>query len=81
MTSDPRDQLDRISNDPAVMGGKPCIRGTRVTVGSILGLLAAGHSTEQVLEAYPYLQREDVLAALAYGALRAEEIDLPLRAS
>jgi uncharacterized protein (DUF433 family) len=75
------DQLDRITNDPTVMGGKPCVRGTRVTVGTILGLLAAGHSTEEVLEAYPYLQRDDILAALAYAALRTEEIELPLRAS
>lgn len=67
-------QPDRITHDPALMGGKPCIRGMRVTVGSVVGLLAAGHTTEQVLEAYPYLERDDVLAALSYAAWRAEEV-------
>ena len=57
--------LDRITVDPQVMDGKPCIRGMRVTVGMILGLLAAGHSIERVLEAYPYLEREDILQAIA----------------
>lgn len=77
----PPDPLERITNDPTVMGGKPCVRGTRVTVGTIVGLLAAERSIEDVLEAYPYLERADVLAALAYAAFRAEEIELPLRAS
>ena len=49
------------------MGGKPCIRGLRVTVGTIVGLLAAGHSEEEILQAYPYLEPEDIRAALAYG--------------
>ena len=74
-------QADRITLDPTVMGGKPCIRGMRVTVGAIVGLLAAGHSIDEVLEAYPYLERDDVLAALSYAAWRAEEVELPLRAS
>ena len=60
--------FERITFDPAVMGGKPCIRGMRVTVGMILGLLAAGRSADEVLQLYPYLQREDILAALAYAA-------------
>jgi uncharacterized protein (DUF433 family) len=55
------------------MGGKPCIRGTRVTVGTILGLLAAGHSRERTLKAYPYLAPEDLDEALAYAAWRLEE--------
>jgi uncharacterized protein (DUF433 family) len=55
------------------MGGKPCIQGTRVTVGTIVGLVAAGHSTEEILEAYPYLDAEDVEAALTYAAWRSEE--------
>lgn len=55
---------DRITHDPEVMGGKPCIRGMRITVGTILGLLASGHSEEEILEAYPYLDREDIRAAL-----------------
>ena len=73
--------LDRITHDPEVMGGRPCIRGMRLTVGTLVGLLAAGHSMEDVLKAYPYLEKDDVLAALSYAAWRAEEVDLPLRAS
>ena len=60
--------LTRITLDPAVMGGKPCIRGLRVTVGTVVGLLAAGHSTAQILDAYPYLEEEDIREALAYAA-------------
>ncbi|HOU90045.1 MAG TPA: DUF433 domain-containing protein [Polyangiaceae bacterium] len=75
------DLLDRITHDPAVMGGRPCIRGLRVTVGAILGLLAAGKSEAEILEAYPYLVIEDIRAALAFATLRAEESELPLKAS
>ena len=64
---------DRITTDPAVMGGKPCIRGMRVTVGVIVGLLAAGHTEREILDLYPYLEREDVSSALEYAAWRAEE--------
>jgi uncharacterized protein (DUF433 family) len=60
------------------MGGKPCIRGMRVTVGTIVGLMAAGKAIEEVLAAYPYIEREDVLQALTYAAWRSEEKDLPL---
>ena len=63
------------------MGGRPCIRGMRITVGTIVGLLAAGHTVEQILAAYPYLEREDIQAALSYAAWRSEEVDLPLKAS
>jgi uncharacterized protein (DUF433 family) len=66
-------QTARVTHDPAVMGGKPCIRGLRVTVGTILGLLASGHSRERILKAYPYLEAEDIDAALAYAAWRLEE--------
>lgn len=66
-------QLDRITLDPAVMGGKPCIRGLRVTVGTLLGLMATGVSRERILEAYPYLESADLDAALAYAAWRLEE--------
>jgi uncharacterized protein (DUF433 family) len=59
--------LVRITLDPDVMGGKPCIRGMRVTVGTILGLLASGHSEARVLEAYPYLEPGDIREALAYA--------------
>ena len=62
--------LDRITHDPAVMGGKPCIRGMRVTVGTIMGLLASGQSEEQILQLYPYLDTNDLRAALAYAAWR-----------
>ena len=66
-------QIPRITHDPTVMGGKPCIRGLRVTVGTILGLLAARQSRERILAAYPYLESEDLDAALAYAAWRMEE--------
>jgi uncharacterized protein (DUF433 family) len=72
------DLLDRITHNPAVMGGRPCIRGMRVTVGTIMGLLASGRSQSDILAAYPYLAPEDVQAALAYAAWRTKEIDLPL---
>jgi len=69
---------ERITFDPAVMGGKPCIRGMRVTVGTIVGLLAAGHTESEILKAYPYLEADDLRAALAYAAWRSQEIDIPL---
>ena len=75
------DLLSRITHDPVVMGGRPCIRGMRVTVGTIVGLLAAGHSTDEVLAAYPYLEAADIQAALSFAAWRAEEVELPLKAS
>lgn len=71
-------ELDRITFDPQVMGGKPCIRGMRVTVGTIVGLIASGATPEEILEDYPYLEREDITAALSYAAWRSEEIDVPL---
>jgi len=70
--------LTRITHDPAVMGGKPCIRGLRVTVGAIVGLVAAGHSNEEILRLYPYLTAEDIREALSYAAWRVEEVELPL---
>lgn len=73
--------LDRVTHDPGVMGGRPCLRGMRVTVGTIVGLLAAGRSEADVLAAYPYLEKEDLQAALSYAAWRAEEIELPIKAS
>jgi uncharacterized protein (DUF433 family) len=71
-------QLKRIKVDPQVMGGKPCVRNMRVTVGTIVGLIGAGRTTEEVLEAYPYLEREDILEALTYAAWRAEEAEVSL---
>ena len=73
--------LARITWDADVMGGRPCIRGMRVTVGTLVGLLAAGHTVDEVLEAYPYVVREDVLAALSFAAWRSEEVELPLKVS
>lgn len=68
----------RITHDPQVMGGKACIRGLRVTVGTILGLLAAQRSRDEILRAYPHLEPEDLDAALEYAAWRLEETELPL---
>ena len=70
--------LDRITLDPAVMGGKPCIRGLRVTVGTVVGLLAAGRSRDEILKAYPYLESEDIDQALTYAAWRVEEREVSL---
>ncbi len=70
--------LNRITQDPRVLGGKPCIRGLRVSVGTIVGLLASGHSHEEILKEYPYLERDDITAALAYAAWRSEEVEVPL---
>ena len=71
-------EFNRITHDPKVMGGKPTIRGMRVTVGAVVGLIGAGRTIEQVLADYPYLEREDVLQALRYAAWRAEDRELPL---
>jgi uncharacterized protein (DUF433 family) len=70
--------LDRITQQPEVMGGKACIRGMRITAGTIVGQIGAGHSIEEVLADYPYLEREDVLQALRYAAWRAEEREVVL---
>jgi uncharacterized protein (DUF433 family) len=69
--------LTRITLNPEVMGGKPCIRGMRVTVGAIMGLVGAGKTIDEVLQEYPYLEKEDVLQALTYAAWRAEERGVP----
>ena len=71
------DQLNRITFDPNVMGGKPCIRGMRVTAGMIVGLIASGHTKKDILKLYPYLEPGDIDEALAYAAWRVEEIDVP----
>jgi uncharacterized protein (DUF433 family) len=71
-------QFERITHDPAVMGGKPCVRSLRVTAGTIMGLLAAGKPRERILQAYPYLEPQDIDAALAYAAWRLEEREEPL---
>jgi uncharacterized protein (DUF433 family) len=70
--------LGRITFNPEVMGGKPCIRGLRVTVGTIVGLIAAGRTKDEILKLYPYLEPEDIDQALSYAAWRVEEIDVPV---
>jgi uncharacterized protein (DUF433 family) len=72
---------ERITVDPERMGGLPCIRDLRVTVGMILGQLAAGRTVEQVLDDYPYLERADVLAALEYAAAAVNEREVPVARS
>lgn len=71
-------QLNRITQRPEVMGGKACIRGMRVTVGMIVGQIGIGHSVEEVIKDYPYLEREDIMQALRYAAWRAEEREVLL---
>ena len=71
-------QLDRITQQADVMGGKACIRGMRVTVGMVVGQIGAGHSVDEVLADYPYLEREDILQALRYAAWRSEEREVIL---
>jgi uncharacterized protein (DUF433 family) len=70
--------LTRIRQDPQVMGGKPCVRGIRVTVGTIVGLLATGYTHGAILTEYPFLEEDDIYAALAYAAWRSEEVEVPL---
>lgn len=72
------EHFPRITVDPEVMAGRPCIRGMRVTVGMILGNLGAGVTVDRLLELYSYLEREDVLEALRYGSWLASERDLRL---
>ncbi len=74
-------QFDRITFDPQVMGGKPRLRGLRVTVGTIVGLIASGATPQEILDDYPYLEREDITAALSYAAWRVEEVEVPLTQS
>ena len=71
-------EIDRITQNPAVMGGKACIRGMRVTVGMIVGQIGAGVTIEKLLADYPYLEREDVLQALRYAAMLAQEREVVL---
>ena len=72
-------KLTRITLDPNVMGGKPCIRGMRVTVGMIVGMLASGHSKEDILRRYSYLEPADIDEVLAYAAWRVAEVEVPLQ--
>ena len=72
------EQLDRITQQPEVMGGKACLRGMRVTVAMVVGQIGAGRSVDDLLADYPYLEREDVMQALRYAAWRAEEREVML---
>lgn len=72
------EQLDRITHIPGLMGGKPTIRGMRVTVGMIVGQIGAGRKIEDLLDDYPYLEREDILQALRYAAYLAQGRDVVL---
>ena len=72
--------LNRITFDPQIMGGKACIRGMRVTVSTVVGLIASGYSNAAILKAYPYLEEEDISQALSYAAWRVQEIEVPLTA-
>ena len=72
------EQLDRITQQPEVMGGRACVRGMRVTVGMIVGMIGSGHTIDEVLADYPYLEREDILQALRYAAWRSEEREIIL---
>jgi uncharacterized protein (DUF433 family) len=71
-------EFDRITQNPGIMTGKPCIRGMRVTVGMIVGQIAAGHTPDELLVDYPYLEREDISQALRYAAWRVEEREVDL---
>ena len=71
-------KIDRITFNPNIMGGKACIRGMRVTVGTVVGLVASGYSNTDILKAYPYLEEEDIHQSLSYAAWRVEEIEVPL---
>ena len=73
--------LDRITVNPEVMGGKPCIREMRVTVGTIIGLIAEGHAVDEILKEYPYLEKDDIRQCLQYASMRVNEIDVPLSAA
>jgi uncharacterized protein (DUF433 family) len=69
---------ERITFDPDIMGGKPCIRGMRVSVGMIINHLACGYTIEEILKAYPYLEKDDIKAVLQYAAFRVEEREEPI---
>lgn len=72
------ERLERITRDPNVKGGKACVRGMRVTVGMIVGQIGAGRSVEQILDDYPYLERDDVIQALLYAAWLSQEREVVL---
>ncbi len=74
-------QFSRITQNPKIMGGKPCVRGMRVTVGMILGLLASNKSHDEILKAYPYLELADIHESLKYAAWRLMEFEVEIPAA
>ena len=72
-------RLDRLTRSVEVMGGRVCVRGTRVTVGALVGLMAVGLSVVEILDAYPYLDEQDVRQAVAYAAWRASDVEVGIR--
>ena len=71
-------RLERITFNPQIMGGKACIRGMRVTAGAIVAMVSTGHSFEDILIAYPYLELDDIKQSLQYAAWRVQEIEVPV---
>ncbi|MSS67593.1 DUF433 domain-containing protein, partial [Xylella fastidiosa] len=67
------EQFNRITQHPGVMGGKACIRGMRITVGMVVGQIGSGHSVDEILTDFPYLEHDDIMQALRYAAWRADE--------
>ncbi len=74
-------EFTRITRDPKVMGGKPCIRGMRVTVGMIAAQIGAGTAIDELLEHFPYLEREDILQAIGYAGALASNSEYDLAGS
>ncbi len=74
------DRFDRITQTPEIMGGKPCVRGSRVTVGMIVGQVGSGRTVDELVTDYPYLERDDILQALLYAAWRADEREVDIAA-
>ncbi|AIC11548.1 DUF433 domain-containing protein (plasmid) [Xylella fastidiosa] len=72
------EQFNRITQHPGVMGGKACIRGMRITVGMVVGQIGSGHSVDEILTDFPYLEHDDIMQALRYAAWRADEREIML---
>jgi uncharacterized protein (DUF433 family) len=75
------EDFDRITRNPAVMNGKACVRGMRVTVGMIVGQISAGHTPDELLASYPYLEREDIVQALRYASWLASDREVELKSA
>lgn len=75
------EKMSRITLNPKIMGGKPTVRGMRVTVGTLVGLVASGYTINDILKEYPYLEHEDIMQSLAYAAWRAEEVEVNIESA